>query len=170
MEALEQTASRQRSNSTAQVPQAQSGPMVHPPSDANRIDGLNHGTADKNVRIGREEILNASPADTINDERYNPFSASFAPFESPSALSDVTSPYAHPGLNSSMPTLSLINPAKSIPLATRSMTAPSARKRLMWAPECAVYATYDAMTYDRRSEPATCNRLTPELAMQIKQE
>jgi hypothetical protein len=51
----------------------------------------------------------------------------------------------------------------------RSMTTP-ASKRLEWAPECAVYTTYDAGTYDRRSEPATCNRLTPELAMAIKQE
>jgi len=51
----------------------------------------------------------------------------------------------------------------------RSMTTP-ASKRLEWAPECAVYSTYDAGTYDRRSEPATCNRLTPELAMAIKQE
>lgn len=143
--------------------------MVNPPSDANRIDGLNHGTTDKSVRIGGEEVLNGTGTGT-GDERYDPFSSSFAPFESPSNLSDVSSPYAHPGLNSSMPTLSLINPATSKPLATRSMTAPSARKRLMWAPECAVYATYDAMTYDRRSEPATCNRLTPELAMQIKQE
>ncbi|CAK9779653.1 hypothetical protein CC85DRAFT_19963 [Cutaneotrichosporon oleaginosum] len=51
----------------------------------------------------------------------------------------------------------------------RAMSAPS-RRRLVWAPECAVYSTYDALTYDRRSEPATCNRLTPELAMAIKQE
>lgn len=49
------------------------------------------------------------------------------------------------------------------------MTVPNGR-RLEWAPECAVYATYDAGTYDRRSEPATCNRLTPELAQAIKAE
>ena len=59
--------------------------------------------------------------------------------------------------------------ATSMSKTNRSMTVP-ARKRLNWAPECAVYSTYDAGTYDRRSEPATCNRLTPELAMAIKQE
>ncbi len=49
------------------------------------------------------------------------------------------------------------------------MTVP-ARRRIIWAPECAVYSTYDAGTYDRKSEPATCNRLTPDMAMAIKQE
>lgn len=43
-------------------------------------------------------------------------------------------------------------------------------RRILWAPDCAVYTTYDAGTYDRRSEPATCNKLTPELALDIKRE
>lgn len=74
--------------------------------------------------------------------------------------------YQHPAHNTSAPSLQLgtIKPA-----TPRSMTAPP-RRRILWAPECAVYSTYDAATYDRRSEPATCNRLTPELAMVIKQE
>lgn len=33
-----------------------------------------------------------------------------------------------------------------------------------------VYDTYSSSEYDRRPEPATCNRLTPTLAQQIKQE
>lgn len=33
-----------------------------------------------------------------------------------------------------------------------------------------VYDTYSPSEYDRRPEPATCNRLTPQLAQQIKQE
>lgn len=89
--------------------------------------------------------------------------ASFAPFESP----EMISPYQNPTLNTSAPNLHLVTPAK--PHTPRSMTVP-ARRRIIWAPECAVYSTYDAGTYDRRSEPATCNRLTPDLAMAIKQE
>ncbi|KAG5358933.1 Protein BNI4 [Yarrowia sp. E02] len=33
-----------------------------------------------------------------------------------------------------------------------------------------IYDTWDAEDYDRRTEPATCNRLTPLLAQQIKEE
>lgn len=154
MENLESTAARQRSNSTAQIPTISSGPhpMTQPQADADQIDGLHHPSAQQ-----------SSP----NEQKYNPFSASFAPFESPSETPELNFPYSTPSHNTSAPTLSLINPGK--PLTPRSMTAP-AKRRLLWAPECAVYSTYDATTYDRRSEPATCNRLTPELAQTIKQE
>ncbi|BEI87716.1 uncharacterized protein CcaverHIS019_0104340 [Cutaneotrichosporon cavernicola] len=74
--------------------------------------------------------------------------------------------YKNPIHNSSVPGISR---SDGIDPHARAMSAPS-RRRLIWAPECAVYSTYDALTYDRRSEPATCNRLTPELAMAIKQE
>lgn len=33
-----------------------------------------------------------------------------------------------------------------------------------------IYDTYDSQDYDRRAEPSTCNRLTPLLAQQIKEE
>jgi hypothetical protein len=96
--------------------------------------------------------------------------------DSPNSIGDFRTPiYQNPAHNSSEPALSLMNTPDHLngrqrPMqAGRSMTAP-ASKRLEWAPECAVYSTYDAGTYDRRSEPATCNRLTPELAMAIKQE
>lgn len=53
----------------------------------------------------------------------------------------------------------------------RSATTPPVEKRnINWAPECAIYHTFHAEVYDRRSEPATCNRLTPQLAQQIKDE
>lgn len=126
--------------------------MAQPQADADQIDGLHHS---------------ATPAAQHDDAKYDPFSASFAPFESPVASADLQFPYSNPSLNTSAPTLSLVSSGK--PVTSRSMTAP-AKRRLIWAPECAVYSTYDAMTYDRRSEPATCNRLTPELAQAIKQE
>ncbi|ORY35355.1 hypothetical protein BCR39DRAFT_460784 [Naematelia encephala] len=103
------------------------------------------------------------------NKEYDPFSNSFVPYESPAqspAPPEFGGIYQNPLHNTSAPALALID---SKPPATRSMTVP-ARKKLIWAPECAVYQTYDPGTYDRRSEPATHNLLTPELALSIKQE
>lgn len=97
-------------------------------------------------------------------------------FDSPADISSPTpalfgsSPYSNPGANTSAPVLSLALGRGNNGAGVRSMTAPAQRRGIMWAPECAVYSTYDAGTYDRRSEPATCNNLTPELAHSIKQE
>ena len=138
--------------------------MARPKGDPHQIDGVQARPAApaRGVTLGGEEVIGESAT------KYDPFSSSFAPFESPSVSTELHFPYSTPAHNSSMPTLSLVNPGAK-PLATRRMTAPP-KRRLIWAPECSVYSTYDAMTYDRRSEPATCNRLTPELAMAIKQE
>ncbi|KAK4687937.1 hypothetical protein P7C73_g2177, partial [Tremellales sp. Uapishka_1] len=54
-----------------------------------------------------------------------------------------TQPYQNPALNTSAPALSLIAKPQNI----RAMTVPN-RRRLVWAPECAVYSTYDAGTLD----------------------
>ncbi|CCO33683.1 Protein BNI4 [Rhizoctonia solani AG-1 IB] len=54
-------------------------------------------------------------------------------------------------------------------MAQRSATAPG-RRRLTFATNLSVYDTFAPTTYDRRSEPATCNRLTPALAQRIKEE
>lgn len=148
--ASEASANRQRSASSAQVPSHNhAGPMSIPQADPNQIDGLHHPSA---------HHLNGA------EDPYDPFSPSFSPFDSTPKLG--TSPYGNPAMNTSAPTLPTIGQK---PPAARSMTVP-ARKRLIWAPECAVYSTYDPGTYDRRSEPATCNRLTPALAMEIKAE
>lgn len=122
------------------------GRMSQIPTNPNEIDGLAH----------------PAPVLAIPND---PFSAAMASFDSPSTMSE-HGLYSQPSHNTSAPTLTLVGQK---PIASRSMTAP-ARKKLFWAPECAVYSTYDAGTYDRRSEPATCNRLTPELALSIKQE
>lgn len=111
-----------------------------------------------------------------HDHNYDPFSQSFSPFESNidrEPLADrLNFPYAHPGLNLSAPVLSSMSlnlPGGGKP--HRSATSPPVEKRnINWAPECAIYHTFHAEVYDRRSEPATCNRLTPQLAQQIKDE
>jgi hypothetical protein len=128
------------------------GPMAQIPSpNPAQIDGLAHPLPQRGLES----------AEHLDD--------------SPNSIGDFRGPvYQHPSHNSSEPALSLLNNAVGVTggrlgATGRSMTAP-ASKRLEWAPECAVYSTYDAGTYDRRSEPATCNRLTPELAMAIKQE
>ena len=75
-------------------------------------------------------------------------------------------------MNSSAPVLASMT-LNSRPGAKpqRSVTSPPVEKRnINWAPECAIYHTFHAEVYDRRSEPATCNRLTPQLAQQIKDE
>lgn len=70
----------------------------------------------------------------------------------------------HP--NSSMPTLSLMtNPT------TGTVPRPSVqRKRIVFTEEHIYHSTWPAHVYDRRGELATCNRLTAELAQQIKEE
>ena len=92
----------------------------------------------------------------------------FAQFDSPVEDPDFYAfSYQNPSSNTSAPNLHGLSPKK--PNTLRSMTVPS-RRRIIWAPDCAVYDTYDAGTYDRRSEPATCNKLTPDLAVAIKNE
>ena len=149
---------RQRSSSAAEAAGPSIGPLSQiPPKDPGQIDGLAHPNPQSSKGVNFAE----HPDESIGDFRGSgpmPNGASGAIYQNP----------AH---NSSEPALSLLNAdgRPRPPQAGRSMTVP-ARKRLNWAPECAVYATYDAGTYDRRSEPATCNRLTPELALGIKQE
>jgi len=143
-------ANRQRSNSTMDHPHStiHPGPLAQPSPDVAQIDGLHHPTP----------------------QQPNTLVPPITRFESPSTIepsSHSQSIYSSPSHNTSAPTLSL---AAQKTITPRSMTSPQARRRLIWAPECAVYSTYDAGTYDRRSEPATCNRLTPELAVAIKQE
>nr|ODN98888.1 hypothetical protein L204_02853 [Cryptococcus depauperatus CBS 7855] len=154
-----QSTSRPRSNSAQEGVKLGPGPMADlPPSDPARLDGLETLTL--------QTVQAESPEAT--DSAYNPFSPSFSPFSTLESAGNPVGLYSLPTQNTSAPTLSLL-PNGIRPLQPRSMTVP-AKKKIFWAPECAVYTTYDCATYDRRSEPATCNRLTPELAMAIKQE
>jgi hypothetical protein len=153
--------SRQRSNSTAETSSSASviGPLAHPQANPDLIDGLHHPTPQAEHL---DFTFEASP-DFDQKLSFTAPTASPVPIASPS-------PYANPQLNTSAPALSVMGrPHQGA--GVRSMTVPAGlKRRIIWAPECAVYSTYDAGTYDRRSEPATCNRLTPELALAIKQE
>lgn len=144
-----------------------SGPLSLAAPSPERIDGVAHASH--------------VPAPRPGDAQYDPMAIDFSSFETSLDL-DLKPPviYKNPVHNSSAPTISR---SEGVDPQARTMSVPS-RRRLIWAPECAVYSTYDALTYDRRSEPATCNReshllthkhsniagLTPELAMAIKQE
>jgi hypothetical protein len=104
------------------------------------------------------------------NEVMDPFSPSFDPFATGTENSqsqDRPNLYSNVSLNLSAPMLSLAGQSGRAP---RAVTTPTLRKRLNWAPECAIYHTFHATEYDRRSEPATCNRLTPALAQEIKDE
>jgi hypothetical protein len=56
--------------------------------------------------------------------------------------------------------------------STRSLpTTPSgSRGNISFSPRLQFYDAWSASDYDRRGEIATCNRLTPMLAQQIKEE
>ena len=56
--------------------------------------------------------------------------------------------------------------AKSAPGTPRS----SAARNISFSPRIQFHDTYASDFYDRRGEIATCNRLTPMLAQQIKEE
>ncbi|GAA6004007.1 hypothetical protein JCM10207_006510 [Rhodosporidiobolus poonsookiae] len=76
-------------------------------------------------------------------------------------------PYSNPGLNASAPVLNHCASAPSV----RSASAPGGSgRRIAFAANLSVHTTWPAQIYDRRAEPATCNRLTPALAQQIKEE
>lgn len=76
-------------------------------------------------------------------------------------------PYSHPSLNASAPVLNLAL-GNNAALTPRSATL--AAKRISFAPNLSIYYTFSPTMYDRRSEPATCNMLTPALAQRIREE
>jgi len=51
---------------------------------------------------------------------------------------------------------------------TGSNSAP--RRGIQFSPRLEVHETWHSAEYDRRGEPATCNRLTAQLAQMIKDE
>ena len=54
--------------------------------------------------------------------------------------------------------------------ATPTGTTSSPRKGIQFSPRLEVHETWHSAEYDRRGEPATCNRLTAQLAQMIKDE
>ncbi|GAA6063310.1 hypothetical protein JCM10212_006720 [Sporobolomyces blumeae] len=75
--------------------------------------------------------------------------------------------YNNPSMNASAPVLAHFTAQPSL----RSSSAPGGSgRRIVFAANLSVHTTWPAAIYDRRAEPATCNRLTPTLAQQIKEE
>ncbi|GAA98814.1 uncharacterized protein L969DRAFT_18431 [Mixia osmundae IAM 14324] len=87
-------------------------------------------------------------------------------------------PYMHASHNVSAPALSKTWSATPPTLAEALTRRPASMlpsdhaslRRLHFAPNLSVHTTWPAEVYDRRGEPATCNRLTPTLAQRIKEE
>lgn len=86
----------------------------------------------------------------------------------PDASSSAGGVYTHPSMNASAPALNHFTSSPSM-RPTPPGTAAS-RRRITFASNLSVHTTWPAAIYDRRAEPATCNRLTPLLAQQIKEE
>ncbi|EAU93245.2 hypothetical protein CC1G_11227 [Coprinopsis cinerea okayama7 len=172
---------RTRSNSyNSPGTQSELGPLARIPSpDPDHIDGLHrHGShsTQHSSSQATESVPSLPPLSF--DSNSSPIAMSFP--SSAKELPDTPSGSAHsteqgnrtsifqnPSFNSSAPVLSNIaSPASTMP--PRSATAP--QKRLTFATSLAVYDTFAATVYDRRSEPATWSRLTPALAQRIKEE
>ncbi len=76
------------------------------------------------------------------------------------------------------PTPHVSNGTETPPIAGRQVvTAPATptgrstpRKGIQFSPRLEVHETWHSQEYDRRGEPATCNRLTAQLAQMIKEE
>ncbi|GAA5922201.1 hypothetical protein JCM3775_003528 [Rhodotorula graminis] len=81
--------------------------------------------------------------------------------------SSSSGPYAHAELNASAPALNHFSSRSSM---RPSPPATAKGRRIVFASNLSVHTTWPAAIYDRRAEPATCNRLTPQLAQQIKEE
>ncbi|KAF9014890.1 hypothetical protein BDQ17DRAFT_1385743 [Cyathus striatus] len=155
---------RMRSNSYNSHPgQSELGPLAHMPSpDADHIDGLHRHNSHSSHNYSSD-----SPAPLIP-----PLSFESSPKElpdTPTQISHSQSPpiFQHPNMNSSAPVLSTVTNAA--PTLNRR-TATSPYKRLTFSTSLSVYDTFSSMVYDRRSEPATWNRITPQMAQRIKEE
>lgn len=159
---------RVRSNSYTTTPGELSapGPLARIPSpDPDHIDGLH--------KSSEHAAASSSSASFIPPFSFEPEHTHVqveTPDRQPSPNPPDRSIFAHPNLNSSAPALTLFNSSVTAapPLTHRSATTPA--KRLAFAQNLSIYDTFPPSVYDRRSEPATCNRLTPALAQRIKEE
>jgi hypothetical protein len=93
-------------------------------------------------------------------------------------LTAVTTPPSTDGEESPKPEQSYFDLAPPTPTVPRhAATAPATptgqttpRRGIQFSPRLEVHETWHSAEYDRRGEPATCNRLTAQLAQMIKEE
>lgn len=151
-----------------------------PSPDPDHIDGLRHNTRSlptidaapfslPPLTFEASSPLNVSFPSSKDTHVAPPLGSSHSENQGQNRTSAI---FQNPSFNSSAPALSLSHfgsSSKSPPTLThRSHTAPI--KRLIFASNLSVYDTFPSVVYDRRSEPATWNRLTPALAQRIKEE
>lgn len=130
-----------------------------------QVDGLSHHPAIAARLDTAEHVLN-----DLQGQGSVSSALDSAVLAKGSAASRSGIPFEHPSHNVSAPSLVLRDGA-STPLAARSMTAgPTMKRNISFAHNLSVHTTWPGSVYDRRGEPATCNRLTPQLAQRIKEE
>ncbi|KAL7416812.1 hypothetical protein BDY24DRAFT_204682 [Mrakia frigida] len=154
-------------------------PQPTPPNALTRIPSGDRENIDGLPLTSSKATSPPSSSPPATSSYPDPLAPGYSPFENanetehdPEEISPaekrMSFPYANPAHNSSAPALSQFSGPGGA-MNHRAMTAPLGKKKeLVWAPNCAVYHTFHGSEYDRRSEPATCNRLTPQLAQEIK--
>ncbi|KAH6917690.1 hypothetical protein BKA70DRAFT_1487880 [Coprinopsis sp. MPI-PUGE-AT-0042] len=175
-----QSQTRTRSNSyNAPGTQSELGPLARIPSpDPDHIDGLHrHGQHSSHPSSSSENVSAPSLPPLSFDSDSSPLGATFsgaakeqsdpATAHSQQDAGNRSSIFQNPSFNSSAPVLSNIGRASPVP---HPRTAVAEKKQLTFATSLAVYDTFAPSIYDRRSEPATWSRLTPQLAQRIKEE
>ncbi|KIY61771.1 hypothetical protein CYLTODRAFT_205031 [Cylindrobasidium torrendii FP15055 ss-10] len=159
---------RHRSNSYDAHPGQDAGPLAHiPPADPDHIDGV-HRRPSSSSQHGSAAPPSLPPLSFDFDSTPLSLEKTDSPSVHQPAPEKATMPAMFSHANSSAPALSMTGTAPS--LTHRAATAPHESKRLAFASNLSVYDTFSATVYDRRSEPATWSRLTPQLAQRIKEE
>ncbi|GAA5914984.1 hypothetical protein JCM5296_004521 [Sporobolomyces johnsonii] len=125
------------------------------------------GAALVNVIPSQAQVDGVVPSSTsARTDTHPPTSTELIHDAAVARIEPPSGPYAHPGMNASAPVLAHF----TTPSSLRSASAPGVSRRIAFAANLSVHTTWPAAIYDRRAEPATCNRLTPSLAQQIKEE
>lgn len=147
------------------------GPLAHIPSpDPDHIDGLH----DHHHSRSQSQPDNCHLPDFSFEFSSSSLLDGFASESPQSAAQSSASAIAAqeksifnlPNLNSSAPVLM----TTGVRMAAPAQLIQSIPKRTTFAANLSIYDTFSASIYDRRCEPATCNRLTPALAQRIKEE
>ncbi|KAI0308964.1 hypothetical protein OF83DRAFT_1028044, partial [Amylostereum chailletii] len=164
---------RARSNSYNSPAGAQPelGPLAHiSSSDPDHIDGLHrHGSLSS--AHGGASFNGPAPTPTfLPPLSFETESPAQSDTETDEPRTKEKSLFTHPALNSSAPVLSSMLTVNNVAPTLTHRAATSPAKRLAFASNLSVYDTFPATVYDRRSEPATWSRLTPQLAQRIKEE
>ncbi|KAI5477503.1 hypothetical protein MNV49_006288 [Pseudohyphozyma bogoriensis] len=122
---------------------------------------------------GNAALVGKIPSEAQVDGLAHPPSTSLRtdtqPPSPPSPTPSASAVYTNPAHNASAPALAHVGLGGVQPIRAQS-TPGGFGRRIAFAPNLSVHTTWPGTVYDRRAEPATCNRLTPALAQRIKEE